>query len=91
MTQPPLVGIHRDDEGKRAMSDDQPSTLQKMIEAEFGYLLDLGFLCVFEHENSVRYERGDGVFVRVFRDPRDKHVGFRVGLASRPRDALTGT
>lgn len=44
-----------------------------------------------EDENSVRYERADGVFVRVFRDQRDKYVGFRIGLVSRPRDALTAT
>lgn len=73
------------------MSADQPTTLVEMIEVEFGYLLDLGFRSVIENENSVRYERNDGVFVRVFRDPRDKYVGFRIGLASRPRDALTAT
>jgi hypothetical protein len=25
----------------------------------------------------------------VFRDPRDRYVGFRAGLVTRPRDALT--
>ncbi len=35
------------------------------------------------------YDAANGVFVRVFRDPRDRYVGFRAGLRSRPRDALT--
>jgi hypothetical protein len=73
------------------MSADQPTTLSAMIESEFRYLVDLGFRSLVENENSVRYDRPDGVFVSVFRDPRDKYVGFRVGLASRPRDALSAT
>jgi hypothetical protein len=68
-----------------------PTTFVDFVEAEFGFLVDLGFRCDVEDDNSVRYERADGVFVRVFRDPRDKYVGFRAGLVSRPRDALTAT
>lgn len=78
----------------RLMADtarNEPVTLLEMIEAEFSFLVELGFRSVVEGDNSVRYERDDGVFVHVFRDPKDKYVGFRVGLASRPRDALTAT
>lgn len=66
-------------------------TLAEIVEDEFRFLADGGFHGVVEDENSVRYERSDGVFVRIFRDQRDKYVGFRIGLASRPRDALTAT
>lgn len=62
-----------------------------MIEAEFAFLVEQGFRPEVEGEDSVRFEREDGVFVRVFRDPNDKYVGFRIGLSSRPRDALTAT
>jgi hypothetical protein len=73
------------------MSTDKPTTLVEMIDVEFAFQVDLGFRLVVEGVNSVRYERSDGVFVRVFRDPNDKYVGFRIGLATRPRDALTAT
>jgi len=66
-------------------------TFVQIIEAEFNFLVEQGFQSVVEDEDSVRYDRRDGVFVRIFRDPRDGYVGFRVGLASRPRDALTAT
>lgn len=64
-------------------------TFPDVIAAEFGFLLDLGFQSVVEGDDAVRYEAPTGVFVRVFRDKRDRHVGFRVGLKDRPRDALT--
>jgi len=67
------------------------ATLAEIVEDEFHFLVERGFHSVVEDENSVRYERDDGVFVRVFRDQRDKYVGFRIGLTSRPRDALTAT
>jgi hypothetical protein len=66
-------------------------TLVEIVEDEFRFLGEHGFHSVVEDESSVRFERGDGVFVRVFRDQRDKYVGFRIGLSSRPRDALTAT
>ncbi len=61
----------------------------EMIAEEFAFLEELGFRHMTEDEDIVRYDRPDGVFVRVFRDPRDSHVGFRIGLSSNPRDALT--
>jgi hypothetical protein len=69
----------------------QPRTLVEMIEEEFSFLESRGFQVTVEGENSVKYANASGVFVRVFRDPNDKYVGFRVGLATRPKDALTAT
>ena len=69
----------------------EPTTLVQIFRAEFAFLVEHGFRPMTESPNSVRYENIDGVFVRVFRDPRDKYVGFRVGHASRPKDALTAT
>ena len=66
-------------------------TLVEVIEAEFSFLVESSFRPTVESENSVKYVRDDGVFVRVFRDPNDKYIGLRVGLTSRPRDALTST
>ena len=68
-----------------------PTTIVQIIGAEFQFLVGRGFRSVVEDENTVLYERDDGVFVRVFRDSRDKYIGFRVGLVSRPQDALTAT
>jgi hypothetical protein len=65
--------------------------LTDMIVAEFAFLVDSGFRWAVENPDSVIYENDAGVFVRVFRDSNDKYVGFRVGLTSRPRDALTAT
>jgi hypothetical protein len=62
-----------------------------MIAVEFAFLVERGFHMIVEGENSVRYENQNGVLVRVLRDPNDKYVGLRVGLANRPRDALTGS
>lgn len=67
------------------------ATFAAIVEDEFLFLGERGFRCVVEHEYSVRYEHTSGVFVHVFRDERDKFVGFRVGLVGRPRDALTAT
>jgi hypothetical protein len=67
------------------------ATLAEIVQDEFQFLAERGFHCVVEDASSIRYERDDGVFVRVFRDQRDKYVGFRIGLTSRPRDALTAT
>jgi hypothetical protein len=60
-----------------------------VVASKFSFLLDRGFRYSVESDESVLYESPDGIFVRVFRDPRDRYVGFRAGLASRPRDALT--
>jgi len=65
------------------------ATFAAIVEDEFLFLVERGFRCVVEHEYSVRYEHASGVFVQVFRDERDKFVGFRIGLLARPRDALT--
>ena len=65
--------------------------LVHMIETEFQFLVERGFRLVIEDPNNVLFERDDGVFVRVFRDSRDKYLGYRIGLASRPLDALTAT
>jgi hypothetical protein len=67
----------------------RPRTLVDMIATEFVFLIERGFHATVEGKNSVLYANASGVFVRVFRDPIDKYVGFRVGLASRPKDALT--
>jgi hypothetical protein len=65
--------------------------LTEMIVTEFEFLTSRGFQPTIESPNAVLFESDVGVFVRVFRDPNDKYVGFRVGLMSRPRDALTAT
>ena len=67
---------------------DQPESFPEVVAAEFGFLVDRGFRCSVESDRSVRYESPNGVFVHVFRDPRDRHVGFKAGLVTRPRDAL---
>ncbi len=69
----------------------EPASLAEIIEREFAFLTEAGFRSTVETENSVSFERPDGVFVRVFRDPRDKYIGFRVGQVSHPKDALTVT
>ncbi len=74
------------------VSSNPPSgreTFTSVITSEFRFLLDRGFALVVECADAVRYEAASGAFVRVFRDPRDQYVGFRVGLQTRPRDALT--
>lgn len=61
----------------------------EVVVSEFSFLLDRGFRPTVEGGESVLYEAANGVFVRVFRDSRDRYVGFRAGLTSRPKDALT--
>lgn len=82
-------------DGASASSNDgrpsEPTTLAAFVQTDFSFLLELGFRCVVESENSVRYERSDDTFVRVFRDWRDEYVGFRIGRSSQPKDALTAT
>jgi len=67
---------------------DQPESFPEVVAAEFGFLVERGFRCSVVSDRSVRYESPNGVFVHVFRDPRDRHVGFKAGLVTRPRDAL---
>lgn len=62
-----------------------------VVASEFAFLLGRGFVCTVETDASVYYEGPNEVFVRVFRDPVDWYVGFRVGLTRRPKDALTAT
>jgi hypothetical protein len=69
----------------------EPLSFVEIVEREFAFLTEAGFRSTVEGENSVSYERPDGLFVRVFRDARDKYVGFRVGQVGRPKDALTAT
>ena len=66
--------------------NESTATLAEIVEEEFRFLAERGFHRTVEEETSVRYDSAEGVFVRVFRDPRDKYVGFRIGLTSRPRD-----
>jgi hypothetical protein len=73
----------------RSAASDHGETFLDVVASEFGFLLDRGFRSVVESEGVVVYEATNGVFVRVFRDATDLYVGFRVGLGSRPRDALT--
>ena len=82
MTNPPASHSSSDPSGKG-------ETFPGIIASAFGFLLDRGFQAVVEGDDAVAYEASTGVFVRVFRDPRDRYVGFRVGLKSRPKDALT--
>jgi hypothetical protein len=70
-------------------AEDRPGGFPELVAAEFSFLLDRGFQFSVESDESVLYEAASGVFVRVFRDPRDRYFGFRAGLRSRPRDALT--
>lgn len=63
--------------------------LPEVVASEFSFLRDRGFSSTVESGDSVLYEAANGVFVRVFRDSRDRYVGFRAGLTSRPKDALT--
>jgi len=67
------------------IDDDFP----EVVTSEFRFLRDLGFSATVESGESVLYEAANGVFVRVFRDSRDRYVGFRAGLTNRPKDALT--
>lgn len=60
-----------------------------VLKEAFEFLERRGFRSTAEGDAMVLYESVDGVFVRAFCDAREMHVGFRVGLASRPKDALT--
>lgn len=68
---------------------DRPESFSAIVTSEFSFLRARGFRSSVESDESVLYEAANGVFVRVFRDPRDRYLGFRAGLSSRPRDALT--
>lgn len=76
-----------------AQADSDPSsegeTFAEIVVSAFAFLLDREFSSVVEIDDAVVYEAPSGVFMRVFRDSRDRYVGFRVGLKTRPRDALT--
>lgn len=61
----------------------------EVVASEFSFLRGRGFSSTVESRDSVLYEAANGVFVRVFRDSRDRYIGFRAGLTSRPKDALT--
>lgn len=82
MADPPITHAGSDSSG-------EGETFPDIIASAFGFLLDRGFYSVVEGDEAVAYEAPSGVFVRVFRDSRDRYVGFRVGLKSRPKDALT--
>lgn len=71
------------------MVSDQPESFLQVVDSEFAFLLDRGFSRSIESTESVVYEAPNGAFIRVFRDARDHYVGFRAGVVSRPRDALT--
>ncbi len=82
MADPPMTPAGSDPSG-------EGETFADIVASAFGFLLDRGFLSVVEGDDAVAYEAPAGVFVRVFRDSRDRYVGFRVGMKTRPRDALT--
>lgn len=66
-----------------------PESFTELAASAFAFLIDRGFRYSVESDDSVIFEEESGAFVRVFRDPRDRYVGFRVGVVTRPRDALT--
>lgn len=68
---------------------DGGETFADAVTAEFSFLVDRGFDVSVEGDDVVTYEAASGAFIKVFRDPRDRHAGFRVGITSRPRDAIT--
>lgn len=70
-------------------SSGEGETFPDIIASAFGFLLDRGFHSAMEGDDAMVYEAPSGAFVRVFRDSSDRYVGFRVGLKSRPKDALT--
>jgi len=73
----------------RPASGSEPESFSAVVASAFAFLLDRGFRCSIESDESVVYEGPSGAFVRVFRDTRDRYLGFRAGVLSRPRDALT--
>lgn len=64
-------------------------TFADAVRAEFAFLVDRGFDLHITSDDSLTYEADSGVFVKVFRDPRDGYAGFRAGFSTRPKDALT--
>ena len=68
---------------------DGRQTFADAVTTEFAFLVDRGFNVEVESDDVVIYEAASGAFIKVFRDSRDRHVGFRAGLMSRPKDALT--
>jgi hypothetical protein len=75
--------------GAGAESGDSGEAFSEVVIAEFGFLVERGFRpVVVQADGEVRFVAAHGVFVRVFHDPRERHVGFRVGLSSCPKDAL---
>lgn len=73
----------------RSPSGERDQTFSEIVTSEFSFLVDRGFRAAIESNESVAYEAENGALVRVFRDPRDRYVGFRAGLTSRPKDSLT--
>lgn len=71
------------------LAPDGGETFADAVTPEFYFLVNSGFDEEVENDDSVTYEASSGAFVKVFRDPRDGYAGFRAGLTSRPRDALT--
>ena len=59
------------------------------VKTSASYLEASGFRLTSEEATRLRYESSDGVFVLFFLDLQDHYVGFRVGLVTKPRDALT--
>jgi hypothetical protein len=55
-------------------------TFSEIVLSGFSFLSDRGFRSAVESDESVLFEAPNGVFVRVFRDPRDWYIGFRAGL-----------
>lgn len=59
------------------------------VKTSASYLEASGFRLTSEEATRLRYETTDGVFLLFFLDLQDHNVGFRVGLVTKPRDALT--
>jgi hypothetical protein len=64
-------------------------TFVDQARVEFVFLEARGFSVASDGPDFVRYKSIGGVFVHIFRDANEKHLGFKVGLSSRPRDALS--
>ena len=67
----------------------EAKTFVDHVHQESAFLTTHGFLTVQESDTEVMFESPSGVFVRFLYSPREEWVGFRVGLLSEPRDAVS--
>lgn len=72
------------------MMDRHDGLLGSLVIDSFSFLTRQGFRVVSASDTEVRFENHEaGTFVRVFHDKIDKYLGYRVGLLTHPKDALT--